>query len=307
MGFHYGTNSIPGFVAELAAELAATDDFTMYDDQASTGYCLKYKDQNLYMLIETVTNGEYGPQYYSGSYYYARFAGVGVRFSTGWNIETHAPADTIRRWALAPLFCENGTPSGARMGVDSSFQFNYWVDKYGFQGIVQNPYSENQSSGAFFSCEFLPDATKEFADGYTNIMAYTKRNYAYWVNGGCKPPAGSTAYYYHALRPFGLAETGDTNIVESALRAAFRSAGNSKIYFEFPTYENELTNWMTPIAQTRRWFFVQESGGMSLNDVVSWLDPDNITVHKYFITAATCPDSAAKVVVAIPYENAFQY
>jgi len=305
MGFHYGTNSIPGFVAELAAELAATDDFAMYDDQAPGGYCLQYKGQNLFMLIETVTNGIYGSDYNGRT----RFAGAGVRFSTGWNLETHTPADTIRRWALAPLFCNSAAPSTARMGVDSSFQINYWVDKFGFQGVIQNPYGENCSSGAFFNCEFLPDTAKEFADGYSNIIAYTKRNYAWWYEETSTyyPAEGSTSVYYHALRPFGLAETGQSNIAESRLRPAFRSAGNSKIYFEFPTYENELTNWMTPIAQTRRWFFVQESGGMSLNDVVSWLDPDNITVHKYFITAATCPDSAATVVVAIPYENAFQY
>ena len=308
MGFHYGTNSIPGFVAELAAELAATDDFTMYDDQAAGGYCLKYKDQNLYILIETVTSAQYGKDYnYSVDYYYAKFAGVGVRFSTGWDLATHAPADTIRRWAMAPLFCASGNPSTVRMGVDSNFQINYWVDKYGFQGVIQNPYGENEASGAFFSCEFLPDVSKEFSDGYTNIMAFTKRNHAYWSNGGCKPTPGSTAYYYHALRPFGLAETGDSNIKEAALRPAFRSSGNSKIYFEFATYENEMTNWWTPIAQTRRWFFVQESGGMSLNDVISWLDPDNVTVHKFFITAASSPDTANKVIVAIPYENAYQY
>lgn len=307
MGFHYGTNSIPGFIAELAAELAATDDFTMHDDQAVGGYCLRYKDQNLYMLIETVTNGEYGKSYYySGTTYYARFAGIGVRFSTGWNLETHAPADTIRRWVMAPLFCASGTPSSARLGTDSNFQINYWIDKYGFVGVIQNPYSENEASGVLFACEFLPDASKEFSDGYTNVMAYTKRNYAYWGSAE-KPPAGSTAYYYHALRPFGLAETGDTNIREAYLRPAMRSSGNSKIYFEFPTYENDIVNWQAPIAQTRRWFFVQESGGMSLNDVVSWMDPDKVTVHKFFITAATSPDTANKVIVAIPYENAYQY
>jgi len=301
MGFHYGTNSIPGFVAELAAELAATDDFSMFDTQAVGGYCLRYKDQNLYMLIETVTNGAYGHTTY------AKFAGVGVRFSTGWDLENHVPADTIRRWALAPLFCAAGTPTTTRMGVDSNYQINYFVDKYGVIGVIQNPYSNDQSSGVFFACEFLPDTAKEFADGYSNIMAYTKRNNPYWGDASYKPSTGSTAVYYHCLRPFGLAETADSNIYESRLRAAFRSAGNSKIYFEFPSYENELSNLMTPIAQTRRWFFVQESGGMSLNDVVSWLDPDNVTVHKFFITAATCPDTATNVLVAIPYENAYQY
>lgn len=301
MGFHYGTNSIPGFVAELAAELAATDDFTMHDDQAAGGFCLRYKDQNLYMLIETVIDGKIGGTY-------TRFAGVGVRFSTGWNLETHAPADTIRRWALAPVVCANGVPpSTARMGTGSVFQINYWVDKYGFTGVIQNPYNESEASGAFFACEFLPDTAKEFSDGYTNIMAYTKRNYPYWPSAGDYPAGGSSTIYYHVLRPFGLVETGLSNIREELLRPAFRSAGNSKIYFEFPTYENEITNWMTPIAQTRRWFFVQESGGMSLNDVISWLDPDNVTVHKYFITAVTSPDSANKVIVAIPYENAYQY
>ena len=302
MGFHYGTNSIPGFVAELAAELVATGDFTMHDDQAAGGYCLRYKDQNLYIYIEAVMSGQYGtgPDY---------FAGVGVRFSTGWNLETHAPTDTIRRWAMAPLFCmDDVAPSGARMGADSSFQINYWIDKYGFTGVIQNPYNDSFASGAFFACEFLPDTAKEFSDGYTNVMAYTKRNYHKYETGtGDYPAPGSASYYYHTLRPFGLAETGGTNIREGHLRPAFRSAGNSKIYFEFPTYENEIVNWRTPIAQTRRWFFVEESGGLSLNDVVSWLDPDNVTVHKFFITAATSPDTATKVIVAIPYENAYQY
>jgi len=302
MGFHYGTNSIPGFVAELAAELAATDDFTMYDDQPSGGYALRYKDQNLFIYIHTMINGALTDTRNICN-------GIGVTFSTGWNLETHTPADTIRRWAMAPLFTHEstGNPSTARMGVDStSFQFNYWVDKYGFIGVVQNPYTEDVSSGAFFACEFLPDAWKEFSDGYTNVMAYTKRNYHYIYNGYAATP-GSSTIYYHCLRPFGIAEARDTNVLESRLRPAIRSLGNSKIYFEFPTYENDIKNWMSPIAQTRRWFFVEESGGLSLNDVVSWLDPDNVTVHKFFITAATSPDTANKVIVAIPYENAYQY
>lgn len=307
MGFHYGTNSLPGFVAELAAELVATDDFTMHDDQAVGGYCLKYKDQNLYMLIEIVSNSEYGQHYYSGSNYYAKFAGIGVRFSTGWDLTNHVPSDTIRRWSLAPLFCNNGTPSSTRIGEDSTFQINYWVDKYGFVGVIQNPYDTNYASGALFVCEFLPDSAKEFSDGYTNVMAYTKRNYAYWANSGCRPPVGSASYYYHALRPFGLAESGDTNIRESYLIPALRSDGNSKIYFDFATYENDIVNWKAPIAQTKRWFFVREDSGLSLNDVVSWLDPDNVTVHKFFITAVTSPDTSTKVLVAIPYENAYEY
>lgn len=306
MGFHYGTNSIPGFVAELAAELAATDDFTMHDDQAAGGFCLRYKDQNLYMLIETMING--GLANRDNTPYY-KSNGVGVRFSTGWDLETHVPADTIRRWAVAPLFTYKGgtgSPSAARMGTDSSFQINYWVDKYGFTGVIQNPYSDDAASGAFFTCEFLPDSAKEFSDGYSNIMAFTKRNHHYF-DGGYAALPGRSDIYYHALRPFGLAETRNSNIREGDLRSAFRSNGNSKIYFEFPTYENDITNWQAPIAQTRRWFFVKESGGLSLNDVVSWLDPDNVTVHKFFITAATSPDVANKVIVAIPYENAFEY
>ena len=193
------------------------------------------------------------------------------------------------------------------MGADSSFQINYWVDKYGFIGVIQNPYADGEASGAFFACEFLPDVTKEFSDGYTNVMAYTKRNHAYFYGGYKYSIPSSATQYYHAVRPFNLVGTHATNIREGHLRPAFRSAGNSKIYFEFPTYENEIVNWRTPIAQTRRWFFVEESGGLSLNDVVSWLDPDNVTVHKFFITAATSPDTATKVIVAIPYENAYQY
>lgn len=300
MGFHYGTNSIPGFVAELAAELAATDDFTMHDNQAAGGYCLKYKDQNLYMLIESVVNKDYGKDY-------ARFSGIGVIFSTGWDMETHAPADTIRRWALAPLFCYTSSTNDARQGEDSTFQINYWVDKYGFVGVIQNPYDNYYASGAFFACEFLPDAAKEFSDGYTNVMAYTKRNYEYWKSGSNRPGTGSDTIYYHCLRPFGLCETGLTNIKEEYVRPAIRSDGNSKIYFDFATYENDIINWKAPIAQTRRWFFVREDSGLSLNDVVSWLDPDNVTVHKFFVTAATSPDTATKVMVAIPFENAYEY
>jgi len=308
MGFHYGTNSLPGFVAELAAELAATDDFTMHDNEAVGGYCLKYKDQNVYLLFEMVSNGQYGKQRSRYSDGYAKFAGIGVRFSTGWNLETHAPTDTIRRWAFAPLFCNNGTPSSARLGEDSVFQINYWVDKFGFVGVIQNPYADNCASGAFFACEFLPDSAKEFSDGYSNMMVYTKRNYAYWKYSSYNyPPTGSDAYYYHALRPFGLCETGLTNIRENYLTPAIRSNGNSKIYFEFPTYENDIVNWKAPIAQTKRWFFVREDSGLSLNDVVSWLDPDNVTVHKFFITAATSPDTATKVMVAIPYDHAYEY
>lgn len=307
MGFHYGQYSLPGLVAEIAAELDATSDFAIIDSEVTGGYALRYKDQNLYLMIEAVTNGDYGKSYSSSGTYYAKFSGIGMRFSSDWDTANHVPAGTIRRYAFAPLFCNTTTPSTARLGLDSTFQVNYWVDKYGLIGVIQNPYADNYASGAFFALEFVPDTSKEFSDGFTNVMAFTKRNYDYWYNGSSNYPSeDSEAYYYHALRPFD-AETGLTLIKEDEITLGYRSLGNSKVYFEFATTFNERVNWRTPIFQTKRWFFVREDSGLSLNDVVSWLDVDQVTVHKFFITAAISPDVSTKVIVGIPYENAYQY
>ena len=57
---------------------------------------------------------------------------------------------------VCSLFCNITTPSTTRLGLDSTFQVNYRIDKYGLVGIIQNLYANNYAS-ALFTLEFVPE------------------------------------------------------------------------------------------------------------------------------------------------------
>jgi len=51
---------------------------------------------------------------------------------------------------------------------------------------------------------------------------------------------------------------------------------------------------------------VSPIGGLATNDVISWLDVDGITVRKFIVTEFK-GETDPNLLIAIPYENAYQY
>ena len=293
MGFITDTKTIPEIIATLAAELAATPDFVIHDDQVNGGYCLHYAKNNAYLTIQLIQSVYHGSQY-----------GGGIAFvvSSGWNAETHLPEGTIQR-GMAQLYSYSGTVPMAVFADDRRYPYSFWIDKFGIVGNIYNPYSDYTSCGAMIALEFMPETWKEYSDQYTGIFLWTYRNRTYTA-----PSYGPNIanYYYYHLRPYILSTY--TSIVEtSAYKNAFRSLGNSKVYFEFPYYHNETARWDSPVAQTRRWFEVNKATGIAVNDVVSWLDPDGVTVRKYLIVECGSAGTTTSQYFAIPYSNPVNY
>ncbi len=302
MGFHTDTKTVPEIIALMAAELAATPDFVIHDDQVNGGYCLYHAGQNAYLTIQLVTSTSLATS--TSSDYCTYGGGIAFIVSSLWNSATHAPDGTIQK-SLATLFRENGSVSTSNFDAAHQFPYNLWIDKYGIVGTITNPYTSNQSTGVFIALEVFPAAWKEYNDGYTGIFCHIRMNNEYWRNTSYKPSDNGT-YYYSNLRPFNLAT--HTSLVKySAHEEAYRSTGNSKIYFDFPYYHNDKTYYRDPIAQSRRWFVVRDGGGLAINDVISWLDPDGIAVRKFIIVPCSSADSATVEYYAIPYDNPVTY
>lgn len=309
MGFHAGNYTIPQLVAEIAAELAATADWEIVDEAYSGGYALRYIPDSTYMTIATYTGAKLG--YYSGnSSYTAQACGIAVRFASAYDTETHAIGGTYQN-GIVPLFVKgNAAPSIALLNDTHFYPVKYWVDRYGFILGIDNPYSDESSSGALAVMEVPPAATREYSDGFRLPIWHVSRNFdtnptGFNGNEANTFPENSTTYHYQNLRPFNLAT--QTDIVQySGIRSAYRADSNSKIYFEFPFFYNS-TNYKTPLVQTRRWFLISTAGGLAVDDIISWLDADGVTVRKFIVAQISCPDTTSKLYAAIPYQNAYDY
>lgn len=308
MGFHAGNYTIPQLVAEIAAELAATADWEIVDEAYSGGYALRYIPDSTYMTIATYTGAKLA--YRDNTSYTAYAAGIAVRFASAYDTETHAIGGTYQN-GIVPLFNKNqAAPSITLLDETHFFPVKYWVDRYGFILGIDNPYSNEYSSGAVVVLEMPPAATREYSDGFRLPIWHVKRNNNSYIatdTGGAANqfPDDSTTYHYQNLRPFNLATQTDL-IQYSVIRSAYRADSNSKIYFEFPFYYNDKSFKM-PLVQTRRWFLVQTDGGLAVDDIISWLDVDGITVRKFIVAQISCPDTASKIYAAIPYQNAYDY
>jgi hypothetical protein len=313
MGFVTGTKNVATIVAELAAGLEAGADWVMHDQEVPGGYCLLYTPDNTYVTIKAYAGT--GCAYNSSDY---QWSGIAMIFSTGFDTTAHEPTGTIYNGCI-PFFWQDHANNAALIANDRLFSVNFWVDNSGFVMSWSNPFYDATSCGGVVLMEAIPAAKREFSDGYRALMfhcnlAGTKET---WFDYQSTYTPDNAAVYYLNVRPFARACCSSL-VNYPAHLDAYRSQGNSKIYFEFPWFHNDVTNgratptrdhYNNPIYQTRRFFYVRKSGGLALNDVVQWLDPtaEPPAVRKFIVTDISSGDNNPTVYAAIPYDNAYVY
>lgn len=322
MVFVQGSYDAPTIVATIAQALAATDDFEMWDENATDnrgllGYCLRHipTGQFVTFIMGYAANiGHNG----SNPSRVSCVRGIRVIFSEGYDLENNRYLETDKTYrGLIPFYGghSNDVPSMVSPNV---FPTSIWIDKYGVVGTIQNTYSGG--IGVFFVLEFFPQEWVEY-DDTEEIAAvlYCKRSSDNWYNsnGGTSDTvttpthADAGALYLRPYRFGSYTYASNGNSLagltqhEGAFmeREAFRSEANNKVYFKFSTYENDVSAGRKPYAETRRWFKVSITGGLQIGDILNWIDPDGVTVHKFIVAVVT----AGAMYYAIPYENAFDY
>ncbi|MDU9376294.1 hypothetical protein McpSp1_08950 [Methanocorpusculaceae archaeon Sp1] len=322
MVFVQGSYDCPTIVATIAQALAETDDFTIWDADAvdnhnHMGYCLKHTPTGHFVTF-IAGYGATGTR--SGNYSYACVqTGIRVIFSDDYNIEAHTYSGNKIYRGLIPFYATRST-SLATITSPNVFSTSMWIDKYGVIMTLQNTYASGL--GVFASLEFFPQTWVEYDD--TEELAavlYCKRSGDYWRSGYnsedittlCDVAADADAGqlylrpYRFSIRTFASTQdvTNGTNQHEGSYmeREAFRSEANNKVHFKFPMYENDEIAGRKPYAETRRWFKVSITGGLQIGDILNWIDPDGVTVHKFIVAVVT----AGAMYYAIPYQNAFDY
>ncbi|MDV0441577.1 hypothetical protein [Methanorbis furvi] len=321
MVFVQGSYDCPTIVATIAQALAETDDFTMWDEDAvdnhnHMGYCLKHVPTGHFV---TFVPGWGNIGYNSGSTGRVSYQlGIRVIFSAGYNLESHTYEKTDKTYhGLIPFYAGHSADIN-RLISPNVFSVSMFIDKYRVVGTIQNTYSGG--IGDFFALEFFPQAWVEYDD--TEELAavlYNKRSGDNWTtvsdytaNIQYDPTVVDSGTFY--LRPYRFgnwtyASNGNNlaglNQHEGSFmeREAFRSEANNKVHFKFPMYENDVFAGRKPYAETRSWFKVSITGGLQIGDILNWIDPDGVTVHKFIVAVVT----AGAMYYAIPYANPFDY
>jgi hypothetical protein len=99
------------------------------------------------------------------------------------------------------------------------------------------------------------------------------------------------------------------------LRSAYKSMANNKVYFNFNYMHAKRVSTalpydarVYPILRSKKWFAVDKSGGLAIGDIISWIDPDTLTVRKYIVCEVKdLSNGTTASYYAIPYENGAPY
>jgi hypothetical protein len=292
MPFFSGSTDIDTLIDLLADQLIATGAWATADATLVTGQhparrALVHTADNFYVyLARQVTTAANN----AGS-----FLEILVQVSTSWSLGTHAPGGTTQTTGIP---CEGFNGNGLLASYNKLGSHWTWIDASGFTCLSTWASTGNNDSTVLLTVE--RNATKEYADGYTNFFI------AALANANPSTGAGNNAGLYYRnlqqngawdffrgiiLRPFNFTEySADTNALEKFF-PAYRSPGNSKVYFEFPFFSNnQLPAQRSPIAQTPRFFWVQPpGGGLADGDLVTYVSGPN--TYTYLVKLLQSPDS----------------
>jgi hypothetical protein len=212
---------------------------------------------------------------------------IRVQISTGFT--AHAPSGTMQTTGIPT---ESGFYQSAGVVANNKLGAHWtWIDAAGF--TVLSAWTSSASFNdwtVFFTLE--RSTAKEYADGYSNFFCASIPN----SNNG----VGNQGTYYSAFfgramvcRPFNFQEyASEANALEKFF-PAYRSPGNSKVYFEFPYWSNnQLPLQRAPIAQTQRFFWVQsQGGGLADGDLVTYVQ--GASTLTFLVKMLQSPDSTA--------------
>jgi hypothetical protein len=322
MTFYNGTTTADDLVNLIADQLIATGawidadpvldgtDTNLTDVVGAERVVAHATDANFYVYLSRRVS-------FNGNTSNARFNEVRVQVSSGWDAGAHAPTGTIytsgipleawnRYSSSYPYYSTTTTGSGNKSG-----QFWAWVDDFGFTVLSTWDASGFLDYTSIFNLE--RNSGKEYSDGYTNFFHAAYANTDPEVrhsNGGTYYRA---RYFENAQASSGFGDLGRAESMRpfnqqgyslgSAVKtffAAFKSDGNSKVYFQFPFYSNNQdSNKPSLIAQTDRWFIVGVSQGLADGDLVDFVN--GAEVWKYLVKTPQSPDSTAYLPVAIRY------
>jgi hypothetical protein len=221
-----------------------------------------------------------------------------IQLASGFNTGTHAPSGTIYTTGIpaeGPQINQNNMVASNKAGTHYT-----WVDASGVTVLATWASSGFQDFTCIFSLE--RNTAKEYADGFSNFFCISvpNANYTmgtspnqgnyYGLSGGANTNQNHCARGY-VLRPFNFQEYSDYNNALATFFGAYRSLGNSKVYFAFPFFSNSQTPLQRSlIAQTHRFFLIQPGSGLSDGDLVTYVSGPN--TYTYLVKTLQSPDSA---------------
>ena len=273
--------------------LTATEDW-VHVVTLSDRMALRHVPSNRYLTIQRKI---VSPNYH---------AGIQFILSSAFDYVNNQPAGSVKA-VFAPLYYSsdwNKTNYFYNTYIISSimtYPVTIWTDRRGFLLVIQNPYSysDGASLSVFVNVEYIPTIHREYNDGMEGFFMHAIRNdfsFGTTTNGGL-----GTAHY--CARDVAL-ET-QSRLFCLHQKKAFMSHGSGKIYFEFPTYYNDVEK-MIVSANTKRWFLLENDPKVPPGFIVKWQDGQ--TLRKFYIARVyplNYPPSGINV--AIPYSNAYDY
>ncbi len=225
---------------------------------------------------------------------------IRVQISTGFNTGTHVPSGTIQTTGIPTEAANGGTNATANNKTGSHWT---WVDASGVTLVSTWGATSLVDFTVMFTLE--RNTAKEYADGFTNFFCASIAN----ANPFCGNGSSGGLYYGNrtgsaqqdwsramVVRPFNFVyytTNGDPQADKGAMElffGAYKSPGNSKVYFEFPFFSNNTTQLQrSPIAQTARFFYLAVPGnGMADGDLVTYVSGGTFT---YLAKLLQSPDS----------------
>jgi hypothetical protein len=237
---------------------------------------------------------------------------IRVIFSTGW--VANAPSGTLRYSGMVVNSLANTNQTG---------QHWTWIDANGFITLHRPTASASGiDETAFVSLQRL--TTKEYADGATNMYWTSFSNNSFSQSGN--PGSGTVSRYYHQDPSLGAGTEADSRNRFSQLHlftqqnfltasanpgvgcemwfAAYRSPGNSKVYFAYPYFFNTsgaLAGQRNPITVAGDiWFQASQALGIADGDIVDYTAPGPI-LKRYLVKTLDSPDSVGQLNIGIRF------
>lgn len=309
MPFFDVTESLTDFVTAITSYWT-TEYPTIFtlEDTTDEGYVLHYITDDVYFLIE------HGLIYSQEAY---RCLGIKFTVGEGWDggaLTGSTSADYMRFMSSTNTSntLELDT-EGERTAASAamSLEFKYWQDQYGIT-LVTRPISGFTSGlrthAIMWNLSLTPSTNWEVDDGGLGIFSHHIDSYDL---------AASSLY---DCRPFTSANTignvsRSTQSLVPELRSAYKSMANNKVYFNFSYMHAKRIStdlpydaYVYPILRSKRWFPVDKTGGLAVGDIISWIDPDTLTVRKYAVCEVKdLSNGTTTSYYAIPYENGAPY